>query len=393
MSNEDEELTAGVPGQKVRVARREPVASLEDAVSSQPTANHAELSEEQIGIPVQRPISHMPVKDVGMGRQLELLDDDGVSEPQTEAITAGRLFSSPILTACLIICLSALLIIILSEVFQFVQSVQAAPLILQVVAYVCIGVLAVAFCWALARLAITYRQLVASPQVRLDRIRDARSRAITRDQLARQVDAGYDALVSIVTEYPIHHQGQIALLRRAGMKDDELSTLKSNIATLLKKDHSGKVKWIEDCERLFVKTIDGCAKRRVSDYARRVAVKTALSPTGLLDTLIVVVNAVFMVEELCRLYYVRTSRLHSILLAAQLVFSTFISARLEDRVDDVTDTLFDGVIAGIPEMSKEIFAKVTLGVLKRTAEGTINLAMFYRLGAATMVMLRPIRVK
>lgn len=391
--SKDEELTAGVPEQRVKFARREPVTSVQTFVTNRPTTNEAlELTEEQTGIPVQRPSSHTPVKEVG-GQQVGMLDEEIVDAQQAEAITAGRVFASPILTACLALCLAALLIVILSEVFQFIQSVQTAPFFLQAIAYVCIGVLACTFCWALVRLAIAYRKLVDSPQVRLDRIRDARSRAITRDQIERQVDAGFEALFSIVKEYPIKDQRQITLLRKAGLKDDELATFKSNIATLLKNDHAGRVKWIEDCERLFVKTIDCCAKRRVSDYARRVAVKTALSPTGLIDSLIVAVNAVFMVEELCRLYFVRTGRWHSVLLAGQLVFSTFISARLDDRVDDMTDSLFDGVISGIPKMSEEIFAKLTLGALKRTAEGAVTLALFYRLGASAMVLLRPIRVK
>ncbi|MBM3338196.1 MAG: DUF697 domain-containing protein [Betaproteobacteria bacterium] len=392
MSN-DEELAAGVPVQKVKIARREVVTSAQTLVVNWPTTSEpSELTDEQIGIPVQRPASHSPVKEPG-GQQVEILDEEGISYSQAEAITAGRVFASPILTACLVLCLAALLIVILSEVFQFIQSVQSAPLFLQVIAYGCIGILTAAFCWAIARLAIAYRQLVDSPQVRLDRIRDARSRAITRDQIERQVDAGYASLLSIVKEYPIQDQRQISLLRRAGMKDDELATLKSNIANLLKPDNAGRLKWIEDCERLFIGTIDCCAKRRVSEYARRVAVKTALSPTGLIDSLIVAVNAVFMVEELCRLYFVRTSRWHSVLLAGQLVFSTFISAKLDDRVDDVTDTLFGDAIAGIPEMLKDVLAKVTLGVLKRTAEGTINLVIFYRLGASAVVLLRPIRVK
>jgi uncharacterized membrane protein YcjF (UPF0283 family) len=285
--SKDEELTAGVPEQRVKIARREPVASVQTLVNNWPTKSEtSDLTEEQTGIPVQRPSSHTPVKDVG-GQQVRMLDEEGINGPQAEAITAGRVFASPILTACLVLCLAALLIVILSEVFQFIQSVQSAPFFLQCIAYICIGILAASFCWALARLAIAYRKLVDSPQVRLDRIRDARSRAITRDQIERQVDAGYEALFSIVKDYPIQDQRQISLLRKAGLEDDELATFKSNIATLLKNDHAGRLKWIEDCERLFVKTIDCCAKRRVSDYARRVAVKTALSPTGLIDSLIV----------------------------------------------------------------------------------------------------------
>jgi uncharacterized membrane protein YcjF (UPF0283 family) len=41
----------------------------------------------------------------------------------------------------------------------------------------------------------------------------------------------------------------------------------------------------------------------------------------------------------------------------------------------------------------KIFSKVLGSVFKRTAEGAVNGFLFYRIGIATISMLRPIRIK
>jgi len=176
------------------------------------------------------------------------------------------------------------------------------------------------------------------------------------------------------------------------MTSDEIKSLKSNIKTLLRSENAGQSRWIEDCERLFVAVIDEAAKRRVTSYAKRVGVKTAISPTGLVDSLIVTTNSVMMVEELCRLYGVRTGRWQSVLLTWRIFFSTFVSAKLEERIDEAADSLFEGALSSIPEVSKELFARLSMGLLKRAAEGSVNMALFYRLGTATILSLRPIKV-
>lgn len=344
-------------------------------------------SDDNVGLPVQRPAWHVPVDSLGEADRDELeLDERG--EVQAEFSVASQILSSRILFACILLFVTAFSIVVLSEVVQFIGAVQNSPAAVQIVAYTCIVALAATFFWAIGRLLVAYRQLAASPQVRLDR-----NRALTREQIASELDAGYNSLYAIVKQYPIKERRQRALLRRAGMGEDKLETLRCNIDTLLIDDNLGKVEWIGDCDRLFVKLVDECAKRRVRTYARRVALKTALSPTGLIDSLIVAINAVFMVEDLCRIYSVKTSRWHAVLLAGRVVVNTIISARLEDSVDDVTNTLFKDAISSIPGMTKEAVAKVSLGITKRMTEGAINAKLVYRLGASTIAMLRPIKMK
>jgi len=328
-------------------------------------------------------------------------EDEDESDPrQAEEMTVSRFlgyfFSNPVLVAFFVLCLTIFAIIILSELFKFIQAVQSAPFLFQMAGVVCGSGLAIAFVWAVARLVMTYRLFVISPQVQLDQIRDPYSRAIIRKKVANkvnnQVEEGYQALVTLVREYPIEDPKQIKLLRMAGMTEAEEVKFKKDIADLKESDSAGRSKWIEDCDSLFVKKIDDFASQRVSDYSKRVGIKTALCPTGFLDALIVIVNSFLLVEELCRLYNVRANWRNSAFLAARLVFNTFISAKLEKSLDNTANFFSDELALASTSLGNAL-SKLFLGVGKRMVEGAFNYFLIKRLGHATMRYLRPIKLK
>jgi uncharacterized membrane protein YcjF (UPF0283 family) len=388
----DDELYAGVPQQSFRPNTVSELPHQRLRVATDLTERQRlDTAERHAGVPSQAPSAVLEVRGAPVDwlpTEVKLIDDDAIAPTYW---SSG--LRSPLLSALLLLAVSALLLVVLSEVFQFVQVIQSASLPLQVVAYLCGGVLIICFGWSALRLANTYRKLSTSPQVAVTSIDNAHGRAFTRRQIEEERDAGVLALRSIVESYPIDEKEHLAFLRKMGCNDEDINTLRGNIRFLLESEGAGRAKWLEDCEQKFIRLVDDIAKRRVADYAKRVAVKTAVMPTGFFDSLIVASNAVFLVEELCKCYYVRTSLGNSLLIVIRLVFSTFVSARLEDRIDAATDSLFDGALSSIHEMAKEAFAKVTLNILKRTAEGTINYALFYRLGGAAILYLRPIRLK
>jgi|GEM_PF-2904731 len=304
-----------------------------------------------------------------------------------------KIFASPILWVSLILFLSVFLLIILSELFQFIQSVQSAPFFLQIPAYICIFILFSALSWSFIKLGVAYRKLRRSPQVRLDQIRNDLNREIIRNQIEKNIFEGFTALQMIVRDYPIQDKKQIDLLQKSGMTPHGISTFKDNITFLLKEGNLGKEKWIEDCDRLFVQVIDKCAKSLVKTYALQVALKTAIIPYGFLDAFTVAVNSVYMVEDLCRLYFVRGGKWQSFILALKVLFSVFIAAKLEDQIDNATEALGSSFLESCKASAGEIFSKLLSGVFNRAAEGAVNGVIFYRLGLATISMLRPIKLK
>jgi hypothetical protein len=320
-------------------------------------------------------------------------EEDPLPTEPLNATPLRQIFESPILWASLILFLSVFLIIILSELFQFIQSVQSAPFFLQIPAYIFIFILFAALSWSFIKLGVAYRQLRKSPQVRLDQIRDSLNRKIIRDQIEKNISEGFTALQIIVKEYPILDKKQIDLLQKSGMNQDGIRILAANIAYLLEEENVGKEKWIEDCDRLFVQVIDDCAKSLVKTYARQVALKTAIIPYGFLDAFTVAVNSVYVVEDLCRLYFVRGGKLQSIILALKVLFNVFIAAKIEDQIDYAGEKFFSSLKEICEASVGKIFSKVLGAVFKRTAEGAVNGFLFYRIGIATISMLRPIRSK
>ena len=324
------------------------------------------------------------------------LEPIGVVDPPTtkpKTTFLGQIFESPILWASLILFLSVFFLVIMSEFFQFIQSVQSAPIFLQIPAYICIFTLLAALSWSFIKLVIAYRQLRKSPQVRLDQIRDPLNREIISKETEKEISEGFITLQMLVRGYPIQEQKQIDLLQKSGMTPDKISTFKNNIDSLLKEENVGEEKWIEDCNRLFVQVIDDCAKSLVKTYALQVALKTAIIPYGFLDAFTVAVNSVYMVEDLCRLYFVRGGKLQSFILALKILFNVFIAAKIEDQIDYAGEKFFSSLKEICEASVGKIFSKVLGAVFKRTAEGAVNGFLFYRIGIATISMLRPIRIK
>jgi hypothetical protein len=350
--------------------------------------------DTEINIPIHDPDENTPSEPQKTSIPIRKPVKDSSFVPEDTEINIPTpmwsISQSPILWASLIVFLSVFLLIILSELLQFFQSVQAAPFFLQIPAYICIFTLLAALSWSFIKLVIAYKQLRKSPQVRLDQIRDGLNRKIIREQIDKKISKG---LQMIVKEYPIRDKKQIDLLKKSGMTSGKIDTFKSNINFLLGKNFVGKEKWIEDCDRLFVQVIDDCAKSLVKTYSLQVALKTAIIPYGFLDAFTVAVNSVYMVEDLCRLYFVRGGKWQSFILAMKVLFSVFIAAKIEDKIDTATQGFTDSLLESCQASFGELFSKGAAVVLKRTAEGAINGFFFYRIGIATISMLRPIRIK
>jgi hypothetical protein len=80
-----------------------------------------------------------------------------------------------------------------------------------------------------------------------------------------------------------------------------------------------------------------------------------------------------------------------VILTWRIFFSTFVSAKLEDQIDEFASNLFDGFVHA-PQIAKGLLTQFSAGLLTRVAEGGVNMAMFYRLGTATILSLRPIQL-
>ena len=154
--------------------------------------SNTEINNPIYGLDTYEPIT--------VGQDIVYAEDQPEPLPvESDATTMGPIFKSPILWVSLILLLSGFILIILSELFQFIQSVQSAHLFLQIPAYICVFTVLAALSWSFIKLGIAYRQLRKSPQVRLDQIRDGLNRKIIHDQIEKKIADGFTTLQKIVS--------------------------------------------------------------------------------------------------------------------------------------------------------------------------------------------------
>lgn len=154
--------------------------------------------------------------------------------------------------------------------------------------------------------------------------------------------------------------------------------------------------WLDEFIRDVQSPLDELAQKRIERHARRVAIKTAVSPYAIADVLIAIYYGLTLMGDLCCIYNVRTDRLG----AARLLIRVFFNAYVAGRINELEPVAEDGVRPFLEEgLAKvvgpeEVTAKIGAGLVGkasvRVASGLVNYVLFRRLGRATIQLLRPV---
>ena len=110
------------------------------------------------------------------------------------------------------------------------------------------------------------------------------------------------------------------------------------------------------------------------------------------DTAIVLINAYRLMEDLCRIYRLRTGGAGTLSILLRIFINAFAAARLEEWMDSATQHIMDAGAQGGEGMAA-FFKVIGGGVLSRAAEGGANAFLLVRLGAAAIHYLRPLAEK
>lgn len=177
-------------------------------------------------------------------------------------------------------------------------------------------------------------------------------------------------------------------LKRLGFTAESLKSLTDARTELLSPRDGDSRKWLKDLNDNFLVRLDTVAKERVMHYAKRVGLKTAVSPKGFLDSTIVVVNSYLLLTDLCDLYNVRAGRLGTLRLLARIGFNTVIAGNLDQPADILEQQLRDS----IQDWATTIVAAVIGKFVAKAAEGGANALLIHRFGKAAMCELRPLKL-
>ena len=353
--------------------------------------------ERRAGVPPQKPPDITVIYDPLIhGEPDEEADDPAARAESTAAWWLDVLFS-PVIFSITILFGAILLFMLLSEVFQFLQAVQSAPLLLRWLGYAFVVTLVAIASWAAIRLVLCCRKLRVTPQIQRSDYYAyaARHRSFVRKRAKLNPREGREILTAIVAEYPLKDPRFQKLLKSFGCTKERLTELRGDVQDLVGGEAGSTEAWLSTFDMRVLSVMDDCANECVRKYAWQVGLKTALVPLSMADMLIVVTNSLRMLKDLCALYNVRTTPFATCSLAWHLFMNTFVAGQLEDQLDPLAEEAATAFGNALPSWVAggvgKVAGIVTVGVGSRATEGVVNYMFVWRLGTVCIKYLRPIQ--
>lgn len=144
-------------------------------------------------------------------------------------------------------------------------------------------------------------------------------------------------------------------------------------------------KWLDSFRAGFQLGLDETAVSIYKSYAKKVALKTAISPLAVLDTAIVLALSLSMVRDLMTLYNLKLGAVSSGYILFRAIGQAYIAGEIQELTESFADSLNDLIV----DHMGPVATKVTKVVGTKAGEGVANGLMMYRLGRATTKLLQP----
>ena len=324
----------------------------------------------------------------------------------------------PTLVAVLTLIGSAFLLLVLSEVSQFLLALQALPMPLRVIGYVLLTISIGLLVWSASRLFLVFFGRPVTPRIDLAHIHDASSRSMLQALPKADIAESKQLLERILRDYQLDDPKLQSLILASGKTDEDLRVFQGLCRKQLAEFNLSDEAWIQSFNASILPFFDDCARNRIQQYAKQVGVRTGLMPTGAIDLLIVSSNSLAMLSDICLLYGV--TRFGMCAIGMRIFMNTFVAARLEGQIDMFVKTVSAGNSGGgmgadtseaVLEAKKDLVASfftegtssifssmaialssVTFSVGKRAAEGFGNYLLCLRFGDSCVKLIRPVKM-
>ncbi|MFP4052863.1 MAG: DUF697 domain-containing protein [Phycisphaerae bacterium] len=235
--------------------------------------------------------------------------------------------------------------------------------------------------WALVK-------LNRSPRVNLRALSVLRQRRRLQALAEQHHEQARDALLDYLRDYTLE-DGKAVALRAAGLRAEEVETLRSHRDRLLETDRPISAgDWLEEFARGFQHTLDAAAGRRVSQYAKRVAAGTAMAPVAFVDQMIVLYSCSAMVKDLLVLYQLRPAFGQTGVLIARGIIHAYLSGMFEEATENAADQVADWAGDGLGALGGTIGRAASA----KAAEAGLNSLLMLRLGRQCRRLLQPCRL-
>ena len=391
MSN-DRQFATGRPIQKPKGARVRqtdeknsvtPGADIEQAEREIVSAS-GRAGDTAVGRPIQRPKGELKKSDLNHDDLLlgQKLDEDLDEELETPT-KLPALFSSSTVLIVLAGLICVLGLFVYSQTLSVLAQLNALPETVRLAGYVGLAVLLLIIVVACLRVFFLFARLRKSRPISIRKV-EARSK-LGRSEKA--YERAQQKLSEYLRSFKLGDEKNIASLRKLGLSAEAEQRLLDAEARLNEERPVSAGAWIDDFDASFLRELDMLAKMRVIHYAKLVALKTAISPSGLLDTAIVLYNNFRIFSDLLVIYRVRTDWIGTAYVLMWVVGHAYVSGEMGENIGQLSDGISEELSTVLGEgLTSKLFGKAAA----RGAEASANFLFTRRIGLKGIKLLRPI---
>lgn len=364
--------------------------------------------ETDLGRPEQRPahVTDLTDADREKLRKAEVeqaLHDLAEAEELTASDPAvGWLgwVAHPLAAAFLIGSAGALGLFVYSQALQILAALAVQPAWVQWIGYIALAMCGGAVLYAAGRFVLVYVRVRRNRQLRLAGLEELHKRTRLRWLAHAKAAEARTRLEKYLREFPIGTPKQAKRLAAIGIGPDRISELEKVRTELLDPARfSGTAEWFDRFRTGFQRVLDTTADERITWWARRSGVTTALAPNGLVDSAATLYFGFAMLADLCEVYNLRTGKTGTAVLLGRVFFNSYLSGQLnewEKLTEQQLNSLLTSAghvvpvaLGGLAPFVAPLASVLSKAGAKGTS-GLLNGLLIARLGKYGCRLLRPV---
>lgn len=325
-------------------------------------------------------------------RELEEAEELLASDP---AVGWAGWFAHPLAAAFLIGSAGALGLFLYSQALTILGHLAVQPPAIQYPGYTALAILAFAVSYSMLRLVVLYAKLRRNRQIRVEGLAELQSRTRLRWLAAAKSREARERLEQYLRGYPLNTERERKALAKLGLTPAQELKLAAVKAELLDPARfTSTTEWFDRFRDGFQAELDRIADQRVSYWANRAMLVTAISPNGFVDSVSTTYFGFAMIADLCRVYNLRAGRTGTAVLLGRVFFNAYLAGNLNDfekLAEEQYDHLFEQgfQVVGIG-VSSNVVSKFLGKVGAKATAGYLNRVLLLRLGRYASRLLRPV---